>query len=84
MNLRPFAPDDATAVSILLNTAFDSPSEAQLVASLRAAGDMALELVAEDDTSIYGYIAFCRLREPEGWWSLSPVAGSSSAGTTEV
>ncbi|GGE17726.1 N-acetyltransferase [Primorskyibacter flagellatus] len=76
MNLRPFAPQDATAVSVLLNTAFDGSSESQLVASLREAGDMALELVAEDETSIYGYIAFCRLREPEGWWSLSPVAVS--------
>lgn len=78
MQLRPLQPDDITPVSALLATAFDSPLEAQLVAQLRGDGDMALELVACVDGHPYGYIAFCKLYEPEGWLSLSPVAVSAS------
>lgn len=79
LNLRPFKPEDATPVSVLLSTAFDGSAEVHLVKDLRDAGDMALELVATGDDGIpYGYVAFVRLTEPEGWWSLSPVAVSPS------
>ncbi|WP_136636989.1 GNAT family N-acetyltransferase [Pseudooceanicola onchidii] len=78
MTLRPMQPGDETAVSALLTTAFDGPLEAQLVSRLRADGDMALELLAEEDGRIFGYVAFVRLQEPEGWLSLSPVAVAPS------
>lgn len=78
MHLRALLPKDITPVSILLDTAFETPLEARLVARLRRDGDMALELVASDGHRPYGYIAFCRLKEPEGWLSLSPVAVAPS------
>ena len=78
MHLRPLTPDDDTAVSALLATAFDGPVEVALVTNLRTAGDFALELIAEEDDHIYGYIGFCRLVSPRDWWSLSPVAVSPS------
>ena len=78
MKLRPLEPDDITPVSALLATAFDSAIETKLVTRLREDGDMALELVASDNGHPYGYIAFCRLATPEGWWSLSPVAVTPS------
>ncbi|MDY6861316.1 MAG: N-acetyltransferase [Pseudomonadota bacterium] len=61
-------------MSILLDTAFGGPSEARLVADLRASGAMALELIAEHDGSCFGYVAFSHMRSPEGLWALSPVA----------
>jgi putative acetyltransferase len=61
-----------------LDTAFETPLEARLVARLRKDGDMALELVACDGHHPYGYIAFCRLKEPDGWLSLLPVAVAPS------
>lgn len=80
MHLRPMVPDDEIFVSILLETAYDGPIEAQLTRALREAGDMALELVAEDDAEdgggpgIIGHIAFARLHAPAGWWSLASVS----------
>lgn len=74
MKLRPVAPCDYLEVSILLDTAFEGPAEARLVSRLREENTMALELVAEDDTGILGYIAFVKMHAPEGIWSLSPVA----------
>ncbi|MHC0053749.1 GNAT family N-acetyltransferase [Actibacterium sp. D379-3] len=74
MNLRPVTQQDWTAVSVLLDTAFDGPSEARLVDRLRREGHMAMELVAEDHTGILGYVAFAEMLAPAGMWSLSPVA----------
>lgn len=78
MNLRPVQSEDTLSVSVLLSTAFDSPYESQLVARLRDDGDMALELVHSEDGEVLGYIAFARLKSPQDWWSLSPVAVKQS------
>jgi putative acetyltransferase len=72
--VRPAEEKDRLGVSILLDTAFGGPSEARLVADLRASGAMALELIAEHDGSCFGYVAFSHMRSPEGLWALSPVA----------
>lgn len=76
MKLRDATPDDDMFVSILLETAFEGPMEAELVRRLRADGDLALELVAEDEATgaVIGHICFARLGNPEGWWSLAPVS----------
>lgn len=74
MNLRPVVHADQLEVSILLDTVFEGPAEARLVQRLRDEGVMALELVAEDDGGIMGYIAFARMLAPADVWTLSPVA----------
>jgi putative acetyltransferase len=76
MNLRDATPDDHMFISILLETAFEGPLEAELVRRLRADGDLALELVAEEDGTgtIIGHICFARMGNPDGWWSLAPVS----------
>lgn len=73
MELREIEAKDHIFVSILLQTAFERPEESRLVEALRAEGDIALELVAEEDGQVMGHIAFARLVAPEGWWTLSPV-----------
>lgn len=73
MKLREVEERDHMFVSILLQTAFERPEESRLVEALRDAGDLALELVAEEDGQVMGHIAFARLVAPEGWWALSPV-----------
>ncbi|EAQ05107.1 acetyltransferase, GNAT family protein [Pseudooceanicola batsensis HTCC2597] len=78
MNIRPFEPTDKTSVSILLDTAFESPAELRLVETLRAGGDLAIELVALLEGRVVGYVALAHLVSPRGWLSLSPVAVSPS------
>lgn len=48
--------EEAAAIDRVLRLAFDGPAEAMLVRSLHAAGDVIVELVAEDPT---GSIAGC-------------------------
>ncbi|MEI4471266.1 GNAT family N-acetyltransferase [Frigidibacter sp. MR17.24] len=74
MNLRPFRDQDRTMISVLLTTAYERPTESQLVEAMRASGDMALELVAEDAGKVIGHLAFARLVEPQGWWALAPLS----------
>lgn len=76
MRVRPFDTSDSIPVSVLLATAFDDGFETRLVSQLRAAGDMAIELVAEDAGRVIGYVGFCWLKSPPGWLSLSPVVVS--------
>lgn len=72
--LRRVEAKDFLDISVLLGTTFEGPEEARLVERLRKDGDMALELVAEDAQGIAAYIAFARMDNPEGLYSLSPVA----------
>lgn len=80
MKLREVTDEDHLFVSVLLRTAFGGPAEERLVERLRAEGDMALELVAEDDDTgeIVGHISFARMTAPEGWWALAPVSVTST------
>lgn len=74
MKLRAAEPRDHTFISVLVTTAFGRPEEARLIEALRGSGDMAMELVAEDeDGQLLGHIAFSRLSQPAGWWALAPV-----------
>ena len=79
MIIRPEKAEDAEAISQIVETAFGQPAEAELVRRLRANGDLLLSLVAEDDGTIVGHVAFSRLWiEHDGirtaGVSLAPVA----------
>lgn len=70
------APDDAARIAEIVSAAFTSPDEARLVARLRAAGDVAAELVAGMDGRIVGHILFSRLalRPSEGAPAVAALA----------
>lgn len=75
--IRHEADGDRDAVRRLLTHCFETPAEADLVERLRADGDVALALVAEDAGSIVGYAAFSRLYAPFVAVGLAPVAVSA-------
>lgn len=78
----PIGPDFTTAprtdqheeIHQLLVAAFGRADEAELVRRLRADGAMWHELVKPWDGVIAGYAALSRMRRPEGWACLAPVA----------
>ena len=74
MIVRAFAAGDAEAVRALLRSAFASASESDLVERLRSDGDAAIELVAEHDAMIVGYILFSPLDAPVRSLALAPLA----------
>lgn len=71
---RAASADDENEIAELLVAAFGRPGEAELVRRLRADGDMWLEMVKPWDGVIAGYAALSRMRSPEGWACLAPVA----------
>ncbi|MEM8555129.1 MAG: N-acetyltransferase [Pseudomonadota bacterium] len=73
LEIRLATPDDHTAISVLVVHTFGQPNEHKLVQALRTAGDVALEMVADDDGRIVGHICFSRFVTPEGWWALAPM-----------
>ncbi len=82
ITIRPEQPADKARIHTLTNDAFrDMPfsdgSEAGIVDALRAAGDLALSLVAENDVGIVGHIAFSPVTidgDVRGWYGLGPVS----------
>lgn len=94
----PIGPDFTTAareeqhqeINDLLIAAFGRPDEAALVDRLRADGDMWCELVKPWQGVIAGYAALARMRSPEGWACLAPLAvlprfqRSSAAPTSDL
>ncbi|MBL8587841.1 MAG: N-acetyltransferase [Methylobacteriaceae bacterium] len=58
--IRRERPADADAIRALLLAAFPTPAEADLVAALRADGDLVLGLVAEGGDGLAGYVGFSR------------------------
>ncbi len=74
ISLRLYTPGDDIAVSNVLTLAYDTPTEARLVASLREAGDMAVELLAFDSERCVGYAGFSRMIAPRDWLALSTLA----------
>lgn len=61
------------ALSVLVVHAFGQNNEHKLIQELRAADDVALEMVAVLKEQIVGYICFSRFAHPEGWWALAPM-----------
>lgn len=78
ITIRPETPSDAGAITAVLVAAFGGPVEANLVARLRADGDLALPLVAERAAEIVGHVAFTALAfdPPQDLkaWALAPLA----------
>jgi putative acetyltransferase len=56
--VRPEAPSDRAAIFAVNASAFPTEAEARLVDALRAAGRLAVSLVAEDDGRVVGHVAF--------------------------
>jgi len=61
-------------VDTLLRAAFGGEDEVKLVHALRQDGDMVTEMVTPWNNRIAGYAALSRMRQPEGWLCLAPVA----------
>ena len=74
MNIREYAEADSGAVRKLLECAFPTPVEADLVEQLRLDGDNAIELVAEDQGAIVGHVFFSPVEAPFRALALGPVA----------
>ena len=66
--------EDEEEIAALLVAAFGRSDEADLVLRLRADGDMWVELVKPWFGAIVGYAALSRMRAPEGWACLAPLA----------
>jgi putative acetyltransferase len=64
MNIRPVCDADHDAIADLVRAAFTAEfgrsDEPELIARLRAAGDVVLERVAESDDGVVGHILFSR------------------------
>ncbi|MEM9394322.1 MAG: N-acetyltransferase [Pseudomonadota bacterium] len=74
VTLRAATADDALAISILLDTAFEGQAEAMLVEELRTQNAMMLELVAVENDALVGHVAFSELEAPRGWIALAPLS----------
>ncbi len=66
--------EDFEEIDRLLTAAFGQPDEALLVRRLRADGVLWQECVMPWRGVIAGYAALSRMRAPEGWACLAPVA----------
>ncbi len=80
--IRPERPDDIDAIDRLTTAAFEPQSfsdgsEAPIIRSLRASGDLTLSLVAEDDGDVIGHVAFSPVTidgAHDGWFGLGPIS----------
>ena len=71
---RSSKPSDHDEIGALLRAAFLREDEAELVADLRASADVWLEIVKPWSGAIAGYAALWRLKKPENWAFLAPIA----------
>lgn len=82
ITIRPERTGDERAIHEVVHAAFDGHphsdgSEPAIVDRLRADGDLAISLVAEDGGEIVGHVAFSPVTisdDSEGWFGLGPVA----------
>ena len=74
--IRHARPADHAQIAEINTLAFGQPDEADLIARLRADGDMMFELVADDAGRLEGHILFSRLWAGNGrlYAALAPVA----------
>lgn len=73
LTLRAATEDDHTAISVLLNGVYGQPNEHTLVGELRAAGQMAIELVTVGKNGLVGHICMSELSAPQKWLALAPL-----------
>lgn len=82
MKIRPETPSDHETICHLTKAAFEpmpfsDGTEADSLNSLRGDGDLTLSLVAADDASLVGHIAFSPVfidGHRDGWFGLGPVS----------
>lgn len=81
--IRNEQPGDEAAIAALTEAAFrivrhSDGGESAIIARLRAAGDLALSLVVENqDKAIIGHVAFSRVTISDGtpgWYGLGPIS----------
>ncbi len=71
---RSAKPEEFNEIEALLLAAFGQADEAVLVRCLRADGDIWTKVVVAWQDVLAGYAALSRMRAPEGWACLAPVA----------
>jgi putative acetyltransferase len=74
MIIRAAEASDHSAIRTLLAAAFGGSVEAGLIEALRADGDVAVELVAEDEGLVVGHILFSPMQAPFRALALAPLA----------
>ncbi|MBY3166423.1 GNAT family N-acetyltransferase [Rhizobium laguerreae] len=82
MLIRYETPDDIDTIHDLTSTSFkpmpySDGTEAEIVRRLRAAGDLKISLVAEQDGEILGHVAFSPVTingANDGWFGLGPIS----------
>ncbi len=62
LSIRPEGPTDSDAIRRVLEAAFPDVFESRLVALLRAGGHLLISLLAEEDESVVGHVAFSPVR----------------------
>jgi putative acetyltransferase len=72
--IRPYEAGDEAAVNALLQEVFDTDAEARLVRKLRADGDAVIELVADSEGMVLGYLMMSSMSRPDKTLGLGPVA----------
>lgn len=74
--IRPERPGDVPAIHAVHAASFPTPVEARLVDALRAAGRLAVSLVAEAEGAVIGHVAFSPVTAASGGGGigLAPVA----------
>lgn len=60
--IRPYGALDAPGVSLVVEAAFGTRGEVDLIETLRSDGDMVCEFVAATPTQVVGHIAFSQLQ----------------------
>ncbi len=73
IDVRSARPEDHLNISVLVVNAFRQPNESNLIRSLRDRGEIAIELVAEEESALVGHIVLSRMRMPGNWLALGPV-----------
>jgi putative acetyltransferase len=74
MIIRAETPADSTSVRAVVEAAFPTPREADLVDRLRCDGDAVFSLVAVKGTELVGHVTFSKMRAPFRALGLGPVA----------
>ncbi|QZD91082.1 N-acetyltransferase [Qipengyuania aurantiaca] len=82
LTIRPESPADHAQIAVVTEAAFaevehSDGSEVAIVERLRAEGDLALSLVAEDGERIVGHVAVSPVKISDGttgWFGLGPIS----------
>jgi putative acetyltransferase len=74
MQIRKEQAADVPAIHALVSEAFAGFQEADLVRSLRGAGDLAISMVAVQEGRVVGYAGLSRLGSPACALALAPIA----------